>query len=57
MIQELVVTGDEDDVREGLQRFFDAGCDEVILTMLPTIDDPIEGIDRTLALASTFSAA
>lgn len=57
LIRDVVVTGDEDQVRAGLQRFFDAGCDEVILTLLPTASDAVNSVDRTLELLAAYSAA
>ena len=47
LADDLVLVGPEERVADGLQRFTDAGCDEVIVSMLPGSS---ADIDRTLAL-------
>jgi alkanesulfonate monooxygenase SsuD/methylene tetrahydromethanopterin reductase-like flavin-dependent oxidoreductase (luciferase family) len=47
LVADLVLVGAEDQVADGLRRFTDAGCDEVIVSLLPGSD---ADTDRTLAL-------
>jgi F420-dependent oxidoreductase-like protein len=47
LVHDLVLVGSEERVTEGLRRFADAGCDEVIVSLLPGTD---ADVDRTLAL-------
>lgn len=47
---DLVLAGDEEQVRKDIRRFFDAGVDELILSLLPAGANPEAGIDRTLRL-------
>jgi alkanesulfonate monooxygenase SsuD/methylene tetrahydromethanopterin reductase-like flavin-dependent oxidoreductase (luciferase family) len=47
LADDLVLVGSEEHVADGLRRFADAGCDEVIVSLLPGSD---ADIDRTLAL-------
>jgi F420-dependent oxidoreductase-like protein len=53
LADELVLVGSEEQVAAGLQRFADAGCDEVIVSLLPGSD---ADTDRTLALLASRSA-
>jgi hypothetical protein len=47
LVDDLVLVGSEERVADGLRRFADAGCDEVIVSLLPGSD---ADIDRTFAL-------
>jgi F420-dependent oxidoreductase-like protein len=47
LADDLVIVGSEERVADGLRRFADAGCDEVIVSLLPGSD---ADTDRTLAL-------
>jgi len=47
LADDLVLVGTEGRVADGLRRFADAGCDEVIVTLLAGTDAETE---RTLAL-------
>ncbi|HVG98440.1 MAG TPA: LLM class flavin-dependent oxidoreductase [Chloroflexota bacterium] len=53
MMDAVVVHGDEDTVRAGLQRYLDAGMDEVIASVLVAGDDRQAGLERTLRLLGT----
>jgi F420-dependent oxidoreductase-like protein len=50
LVDDLVLTGDEAQVTRGIRRFLDAGCAELILSLLPAGPDPQAAIDRTLHL-------
>jgi alkanesulfonate monooxygenase SsuD/methylene tetrahydromethanopterin reductase-like flavin-dependent oxidoreductase (luciferase family) len=50
LLDDLVLTGDEAQVTQGIRRFLDAGVDELILSLLPAGPDPETGIGRTLRL-------
>jgi alkanesulfonate monooxygenase SsuD/methylene tetrahydromethanopterin reductase-like flavin-dependent oxidoreductase (luciferase family) len=47
LVHDLVLVGSEERVADGLRRFAEAGCDEVIVSLLAGSD---ADIDRTLAL-------
>ncbi len=51
LADDLVLVGPEERVADGLRRFTDAGCDEVIVSLLPGSD---ADIDRTLALLGSL---
>ncbi len=53
LLDELVVVGDEGEVTSGLARYFDAGCDELIVSLLPGSDDDV---GRTLRLVGRARA-
>jgi len=38
LVEDLVLAGSEERVADGVRRFFDAGCDELIVTLLPGRD-------------------
>jgi F420-dependent oxidoreductase-like protein len=50
LVEDLVLAGDETKVRQGIQRFFEAGVDELILSLLPAGANTDASIDRTLRL-------
>lgn len=49
LIDDLVVSGTEDEVRAGLRRYLDAGCDEVLAAPLVDPDDRDGSIHRAFA--------
>ena len=51
LANDLVLVGSEEQVADGLRRFADAGCDEVIVSLLP---GSAADIDRTLALLGSL---
>lgn len=51
LADELLVIGTEGRVAHGIQRFFDAGCDELIVTLLPGSEAEIERTFRLLGSA------
>ena len=53
LVDDLVLVGPEAQVSAGLQRFAEAGCDEVIVSLLPGSDSDT---DRTLALLGSMSS-
>jgi F420-dependent oxidoreductase-like protein len=53
MLDTVVVHGDEATVRAGLQRYLDAGMDEVIASVLVAGDDRRGSLERTLRLLGT----
>ncbi len=50
VVEDLVITGNEAKATAGIRRFLDAGCDELILSLIPTGADPEESLARTLRL-------
>jgi F420-dependent oxidoreductase-like protein len=54
LVDDLVLVGTEERVADGLRRFAEAGCDEVIVSLLPGSD---ADIDRTLALLGRLGLA
>ena len=50
LVEDLVLTGNEAKVTAGIRRFLDAGCDELIVSLLPTGPNAEAAIDRTLKL-------
>ncbi len=52
LVRDLVLAGSEARVAEGVRRFFDAGCDELIVTLLP---GPDADITRTFRLLGTIA--
>lgn len=54
LIDDLVVSGTGDEVRAGLQRYLDAGCDEVLAAPLVDPDDREGSIRRTFAAVGTM---
>jgi probable F420-dependent oxidoreductase len=46
VLRDLVLFGDRDSVRAGIQSYFDNGADTVILHFLPTVDDPLERAEQ-----------
>lgn len=50
LVDDLVLTGNEEQVTRGIRRFLDAGCQELILSLLPAGPTPEASIDRTLTL-------
>jgi alkanesulfonate monooxygenase SsuD/methylene tetrahydromethanopterin reductase-like flavin-dependent oxidoreductase (luciferase family) len=54
LVDDLVLVGSEERVADGLRRFSEAGCDEVIVSLLPGSD---ADTDRTLALLGSLRHA
>lgn len=52
LMDDLALVGSDERVADGLRRFADAGCDEVIVSLLPGSD---ADVDRTLALLGSLS--
>ncbi len=52
LVQDLVLAGGEERVADGVRRFFDAGCDELIVTLLPGSD---ADVTRTFRLLGTLT--
>jgi F420-dependent oxidoreductase-like protein len=50
LLAELVLSGNEEKVSQGIRRFRDAGVDEVIVSLLPAGRDLEAGLDRTFRL-------
>ena len=50
LVEDLVLTGNEAKVTAGIRRFLDAGCAELIVSLLPTGPNPEVAVDRTLKL-------
>jgi alkanesulfonate monooxygenase SsuD/methylene tetrahydromethanopterin reductase-like flavin-dependent oxidoreductase (luciferase family) len=50
VVDDLVLTGNEEKVTRGIRRFLDAGCDELILSLIPTGQKPEASVERTLRL-------
>jgi F420-dependent oxidoreductase-like protein len=50
LVEDLILTGDEAQVTQGIRRFLDAGVDELILSLLPAGANPEASVDRTLRL-------
>jgi F420-dependent oxidoreductase-like protein len=50
LVEDLVLTGNEQKVTQGIRRFLDRGCEEIILSLLPAGADPEASFDRTLRL-------
>jgi len=48
LVDDLVLVGTEEKVREGIRRFLDRGVDELILSLLPAGPTPAADISRTL---------
>jgi alkanesulfonate monooxygenase SsuD/methylene tetrahydromethanopterin reductase-like flavin-dependent oxidoreductase (luciferase family) len=55
VVDDLVITGDEAAVSAGIGRFLDAGCDELILSLIPTGAEPEASVDRTFRLLGSYS--
>jgi F420-dependent oxidoreductase-like protein len=55
VLEDLVLAGDETAVAAGIDRFLEAGCDELILSLIPTGADPERSIDRTFRLLGSYS--
>lgn len=55
VVDDLVITGDEDKVARGIQRFLDGGVDELIFSVLPTGARADANIDRTLRLLGSVT--
>jgi alkanesulfonate monooxygenase SsuD/methylene tetrahydromethanopterin reductase-like flavin-dependent oxidoreductase (luciferase family) len=53
LLREVVLAGDEGTLADGLDRFFAAGCDEVVLSTLPGSD---ADVDRTLGLLGRLAS-
>jgi alkanesulfonate monooxygenase SsuD/methylene tetrahydromethanopterin reductase-like flavin-dependent oxidoreductase (luciferase family) len=53
VVEDLVLTGNEAKVAKGIQRFLDAGCDELIISLIPTGTDAEASIVRTFKLLGT----
>jgi F420-dependent oxidoreductase-like protein len=54
LVGEVAFVGAEERLADGFHRFIDAGCDEVIVSLLP---GPAEDITRTLRVLATLSTA
>jgi F420-dependent oxidoreductase-like protein len=50
VVEDLVLAGNEEKVTRGIRRFLDAGCDELILSLIPTDANPEASVERTLRL-------
>lgn len=50
LVEDLVLTGNEQKVAQGIRRFLDRGCEELILSLLPVGVDPEASFDRTFRL-------
>jgi F420-dependent oxidoreductase-like protein len=50
LLDDLLLTGSEEQVTQGIRRFLDAGVDELILSLLPAGANPDASVDRTLRL-------
>jgi F420-dependent oxidoreductase-like protein len=48
LVEDLVLAGDEDRFRQGIRRFLDAGCEELIVSIIPTGPTPDASVERTL---------
>lgn len=52
LVEDLVLAGSEERVADGIRRFFDAGCDELIVTLLP---GPEADVTRTFRLLGALA--
>jgi F420-dependent oxidoreductase-like protein len=50
VVEDLVLAGTEEKVAQGVRRFLDSGCEELILSLIPTGPDPEASIERTFRL-------
>jgi F420-dependent oxidoreductase-like protein len=50
LVDDLVLAGSEDAVRQGIRRFLDRGVEELIISLLPAGPNPEADIDRTFRL-------
>jgi F420-dependent oxidoreductase-like protein len=50
LVEDLILTGDEAQVTQGIRRFLDGGVDELILSLLPAGANAEASVDRTLRL-------
>jgi alkanesulfonate monooxygenase SsuD/methylene tetrahydromethanopterin reductase-like flavin-dependent oxidoreductase (luciferase family) len=55
VLDDLVMTGNEDKVARGIYRFLDGGVDELIFSVLPTGAGADANIDRTLRLLGSLA--
>ena len=53
LLHEVVLVGDEQRVSSGVQRFLEAGCDEIVLSVLPGSDHDLQ---RTLEVIGRLGA-
>lgn len=56
-IRAVVLSGDDAAVRAGIQRFLDAGLDELIVSPLPVGSEPAASVTRTLGLLGSYNPA
>jgi F420-dependent oxidoreductase-like protein len=50
LVDDLVLAGNEEQVRQGIRRFLDGGVDELIISLLPAGAQPEASIERTFRL-------
>ena len=50
LVEDLVLSGNEDKFSRGIRRFLDRGVDELIISLIPTGSNPDADLDRTFRL-------
>lgn len=50
LVDDLVLSGNEEQITGGIRRFLDGGVDELIISLLPTGTNPEADVDRTFRL-------
>ena len=54
MLREIVLSGPGDAIAKGLERFFDAGADEVLVSIIPAGPDPTASWEKTATLLASL---